>query len=126
MAIPWLIGAAAVVIGGAVGAVVADSVSSSSSSDDEEDRAKRQSEQERKQKEKDQVALQNIARLEQAVDLLKSSYGVDEAEALRLLNPDEDVEYMPEALNSALDDAKLELKLVKKALKSLEEVENEL
>ena len=125
MAIPWLIGAAAVAVVGVVASAMSDSDSSSFSSD-EEARARRSAEKERERKEKEQVIRQNIAKLEQAVDLLMSSYGVDEAEALRLLNSGVEAEYIPEVLNSALDDAKRELKLVKKALKNLEELEHEL
>lgn len=124
MAIPWLIGAAAVAVVGVVATAMSDSDSSSSS--DEEERARRLAEKEREQKEKEQVSQQNIAKLEQAVDLLMSSYGVDEADALRLLNSGEAAEYIPEALKNALDDAKCELNLVKKALKSLEDIEHEL
>lgn len=123
MAIPWLIGAATVA---AVGVAAAMSDSDSSSSSDEEARARRSAERAREQKEKEQTIRQNIAKLEQAVDLLMNSYGVDEAEALSLLNSGDSAEYIPEDLNIALDDAKRELKLVKNALKNLEEIEHEL
>ncbi len=125
MAIPWLIGAALVGAIGVVAAVVSDSDSSSSSSDDEE-RAKRRSEADRKEKENEQVVLQKIAMLEQAVDLLMKSYGIDEVEALRFLNPDEDVTYLPDELSQKLESIKGEIENIKKALIFLEEIEDEL
>lgn len=124
MAIPFIIGAVAVAAAGVAAYAMSDS--DSDSSYDEEERARELAEEEREQKEKEQVIRQNIAKLEQAVDLLMNSYGVDEAEALSLLNSGDTAEYIPEDLNAALDDAKRELKLVKKALKNLEELEHEL
>lgn len=124
MAIPWLIGAAAVAVAAAVVDAFSDSDSSSSSSDDEE-RAKRRAEAERQEKEHEQVVLQNIAMLEQAVDLLMKSYGIDEAEALRFLNPDEDVTYLPDELSQKLESIKGEIENIKKALSYLEDVKDE-
>lgn len=127
MAIPWLIGGA-IAAAVAAAAAISNSDSSSSSSSDDEERAKRRSERERKQKENEQVVLQNIAKLEQAVDLLMNSYGIDEAEALRFLNPDEDCSgsMIPDELVRALDQVKNELMDVRTALSYLEDVEDEL
>lgn len=126
MAIPWLIGAA--VVAAAASAFSGDKASGSSSEDKEADKrnAKANATPDRHETEKEQVLIQKIAKLEQSVGHLMSSYALSETEALRFLNPDEDVEYLPDDLIQKHDDVKHDIDMVKKALRYIEDVENEL
>lgn len=132
MAIPWLIGAVAAGAAAAVAAALSDKKSDKSSmlSTEIEQAIERSVKArvaaEKLEKEKEQQLIQKIGRLEQSIELLMSSYGLTESEALKFLNPDEDINYLPDYLIQKHDKVKHDFDMVKKALKYIEDIENEL